>query len=213
MIAVIDYGLGNLRSVSKSLESLGASVSVTNQPEKIQEAKAVVLPGVGAFYHGMKNLKDLNLIPTIKDTINQGKPFLGICLGLQLLFSETEEHGIHKGLDIIKGKVKKFTPTPKSLVKGHAGKIKIPHMGWNQIELRSKSKLFNHIPDNSYFYFVHSYYVDPENKDVIATTTNYGVEFTSGIIKDNIFAVQFHPEKSSGLGLKIMENFINYVGK
>lgn len=205
MIAVIDYGLGNLRSVSKALESLGANVEVTDSPETILNANGVILPGVGAFYHGMNNLEKLGLVSVIKETIKAQKPFFGICLGLQLLFSETEEHGTHKGLDIIKGKVLKFD--------AHS---KIPHMGWNQINAKENvlsTKLFNNIPQQSYFYFVHSYYVAPENKDVIATTTDYGMEFTSAIAKNNIWGVQFHPEKSSDLGLKILANFIEIVRK
>ena len=211
MIAVIDYGLGNLRSVSKALESLGARVQTTNDPSIISKADGVVLPGVGAFRHGMENLKKLNLVPAIQEVANTGKPFIGICLGLQLLFSETEEHGIHKGLDIVKGKVKKFTRTPKSLVCGFIGNMKIPHMGWNQIRYTSNDKrniIFNNIPDNSYFYFVHSYYVECADEKTVAATTNYGIEFTSAIVKENIFGTQFHPEKSSTLGLKILENFI-----
>lgn len=201
MIAVIDYGLGNLRSVSKALESIGASVEVTSDPKKMLEAKGLVLPGVGAFYHGMRNLEKLDIIPAIKKNIKEGKPFLGICLGLQLLFTETQEHGTHKGLNIIKGKVKKFT-----------GNMKIPHMGWNQIKCKAqneKCKIFEGINDNSYFYFVHSYYVEPEDKNIIAARTSYGVEFISAIRKDNLWGVQFHPEKSSDLGLKILKNFIS----
>lgn len=201
MIAIIDYGLGNLRSVSKALESAGASVCVTNEREDIFKAKGIVLPGVGAFHCGMRNLKNMGLINVLNDVIREGKPFLGICLGLQLLFSETEEHGIHKGLDIIKGRVKRFT-----------GSIKIPHMGWNEVKIKKGARNFGGIPDNSYFYFVHSYYVEPEDKDVVAATTEYGREFTSAIEKDNIFGVQFHPEKSGELGLKLLGNFVKHAG-
>lgn len=199
MIAVIDYGLGNLRSVSKALESLGADVMVTNNPENILKAKAVVLPGVGAFNQGMKNINKLKLAGVISDAIRERKPFLGICLGLQLLFTESEEHGISKGLDLIKGKVKRFTDV-----------VKIPHMGWNKVSLKKEnSSLFNDVPKDSYFYFVHSYYVQPDDEAVILGGTEYGIEFTSVINKDNIWAMQFHPEKSSDVGLKILKNFIS----
>ena len=200
MIAVIDYGMGNLRSVSKALETVGAQVKVTGNPEEIIEADAIVLPGVGAFYRGMKNLGNLGILPAIFKAIEEGKPFLGICLGLQLLFTESEEHGVNKGLGLIKGRVRKFEPT-----------LKIPHMGWNKVKFKmqnSKCKIFDGVPDESYFYFVHSYYVEPDDKDVILATTGYGVEFASAVAKGNIFGVQFHPEKSTGLGLKILENFV-----
>lgn len=211
MIAVIDYGLGNLRSVAKSFETLDVEVEVTNNLKKISKAKAIVLPGVGAFGRGIKNLKNLNLISPILKSIEEKKPFLGICLGLQLLFSQSDEHGLHKGLDIIKGKVKKFQ------------RIKIPHMGWNEVKLKvsrqsgippnarenEELKIFKGIPDNSYFYFVHSYYVEPEDKEIIVATTTYGKVFASVINKDNIFGVQFHPEKSAEFGLKILENFLS----
>jgi len=203
MVAVIDYGMGNLRSVSKALETVGAQVKVTSNPEEIIEADAIILPGVGAFYRGIQNLRNLGILPALFTVIEEGKPFLGICLGLQLLFTESEEHGINKGLDIIKGRVRKFEPA-----------VKIPHMGWNRVKsqvtsYKSQVEIFDGVPDESYFYFVHSYYVEPENKDVALATTNYGVEFASAVAKGNIFGVQFHPEKSTGLGLKILENFVN----
>ena len=202
LIAVIDYGLGNLRSVSKALEAVGAEVEVTNNSEKIAEAKAIVLPGVGAFHRGVENLKGLGIVPSIFKAIGEGKPFLGICLGLQLLFAESEEHGRPKGLNVIKGRVKRFSTDEK-----------VPHMGWNSIKLKMqnakcKMKIFAGIPEESYFYFVHSYYVEPENKDVIAATTDYGKEFVSAVNKENVWGVQFHPEKSTDLGLKILENFV-----
>ena len=203
MIAVIDYGLGNLKSVSKALEAVGAEVEVTNNSEKIAEAKAIVLPGVGAFHRGVENLKSMGIVPSIFKAIGQGKPFLGICLGLQLLFAESEEHGSPKGLDIIKGRVKRFSAD-----------VKVPHMGWNTIKQTSDHRpqtidLFKAIPEESYFYFVHSYYVEPENENVIAATTDYGKEFVSAINKDNIWGVQFHPEKSGELGLKVLKNFLS----
>jgi len=198
MIAVIDYGMGNLRSVSKALETVGAHVKVTDNPEEIIKADAIVLPGVGAFYRGMENLGNLGILPAVFKAIEEGRPFLGICLGLQLLFTESEEHGINKGLGLIKGRVRKFNSS-----------VKIPHMGWNKVKMQNaKCKIFDGVPDESYFYFVHSYYVEPEDKDVILATTGYGVEFTSAVVKDNVWGVQFHPEKSTGLGLKILENFV-----
>jgi len=203
MIAVIDYGMGNLRSVSKALESVGANVKVTSDPKEIDSAGAIVLPGVGAFKRAMTNLEELNIIPSIRKSIDENKPFLGICLGLQLLFTESEEHGTHKGLDIIKGRVKKFSTG-----------LKVPHMGWNQIRIKdsgSKINLFNKIPDNSFFYFVHTYCVEPKDESVIRATTEYGRTFVSAVNKDNVWGVQFHPEKSSSLGLKIMENFCRNV--
>lgn len=202
VIAVIDYGLGNLRSVSKAVESLGAKVEVTSDPKAIAKAKGAILPGVGAFYKGMENINSLGLSEPIKDFASSGKPFLGICLGLQLLFSESEEHGINKGLDIIKGKVKRL---------GEAEKI--PHMGWNAVKFSGEATLFKNIPDNSYFYFVHSYFVEPEDKKIIAGTTLYSQKFTSAITRGNLFGTQFHPEKSSGLGLKILENFLRLCQK
>jgi len=199
VITVVNYGMGNLRSVSKALEGLGAKVKVTNKAKDIKDAKAIVLPGVGAFRRAIKNLTKLDILSPILKSIEDGKPFLGICLGLQLLFTESEEHGLHKGLDIIKGKVKRFGPG-----------LKVPHMGWNQVKLK-KMPLFEGVPDNSYFYFVHTYCVEPEEKSVIVGTTEYGKSFVSAVNKDNVWGLQFHPEKSSKLGLKILEGFYRYV--
>ena len=192
--------------MSRALETIGAKVEVTNSPGKISKAKAIVLPGVGAFSRGMENLKRLGILPAVFGAIEAGTPFLGICLGLQLLFTESEEHGISKGLDIIKGRVKKFTQVNK-----------IPHMGWNQVKINKPQNshdqldLFRNIPDNSYFYFIHSYYVQPNDNGIVVGKTEYGLEFCSAINKDNLWGVQFHPEKSAGLGLKFMENFCRYV--
>jgi len=197
LIAIVDYGMGNLRSVEKAFKKVGFDVIVTSKPERLKDAKGVVLPGVGAFRDCMLNLERLNLLDTILHIINEGKPYLGICLGLQILFSESEEFGASKGLDIIKGKVVRFK------VNG----LKVPHMGWNNVRFKKEISLFNQVPDNSYFYFVHSYYVVPEDPDVIAATTDYGVEFVSAVCKDNVVATQFHPEKSQRLGLQIIRNF------
>jgi glutamine amidotransferase len=167
----------------------------------------------------MKNLEKLGLIPAILEAVKKDKPFLGICLGLQILFSESEEHGVCKGLDIIKGKVKRFSPsapTPACCEAGRSrrGEIKIPHMGWNQVrkqkteDREQKTDIFKDIPDNSYFYFDHSYYVEPEDKNTIIATTEYGRDFVSAVNKGNLWGVQFHPEKSSDMGLKILKNFV-----
>lgn len=200
---MVDYGMGNIRSVTKAFETAGAAVEVTHNPRTIAEAEAIVLPGVGAFARGMENLKKLNIISSIHEAAEKKIPVLGICLGLQLLFAESEEHGVHKGMGLIKGRVKKF---PES--------VKIPHMGWNNVKVRNqnvKCKMFDGITDDSHFYFVHSYYVEPEDRAVIIGTTEYGEEFVSAINRDSIWGVQFHPEKSSENGLKILRNFCRYV--
>ena len=207
MIAVIDYGMGNLRSVQKALEFIGAKVIVTHDPDLILNANSVVLPGVGAFKDCMANLNKLKLIDPIRKFIDGGKPFLGICLGLQVLFEESEEYGPVAGLGILPGKVVKFPGGSSETKNGRP--IKIPHMGWNQIKVKKNVPLFGGVGDEPYFYFVHSYYVVPEDQNMIATVTNYGVEFVSGIQHKNIYAFQFHPEKSQTLGLSILERFSN----
>lgn len=201
MIAIIDYGMGNLRSVQKGFEMVGHKAVVASSPEEVSKASSIVLPGVGAFRDCMKNLKRSGLIDTIKQGITHGKPFLGICLGLQLLFTESEEFGIQKGLDIVKGRVKR-------LPCGQSG-LKVPHMGWNTVEIKRESPIMKGIPDKSYFYFVHSYYVEPSDRYITDTATDYGICFVSSISIDNLFAVQFHPEKSQKLGLRILKNFGN----
>ena len=200
MIAIIDYGMGNLRSVQKGFERVGREAVVTSDAKTILSAGKVVLPGVGAFPDCMRNLEQNGLIDVVHQTIKSGKPFLGICLGLQLLFTESEEFGLSKGLDIIKGRVVRF--------KGpEFAALKIPHMGWNTISIKRRAPALQDVPDNSHVYFVHSFHVVPEDKNVIATTTDYGIEFVSSIWKDNVFAVQFHPEKSQTLGLSILKRF------
>lgn len=200
MIAVVDYGMGNLRSVAKALETTGAAVEVTDEADKIKDAAAVVLPGVGAFEGAMEGLRGRGLIRPVVQFIQEGKPFLGICLGLHLLFTESEEGGHHKGLGILKGKVKRFPQ-----------RVKIPHIGWNRVKKRAPagqlSAVLKEVPDESYFYFDHSYYVEPEDETIVVTTTEYGVRFASSVAQDNIFACQFHLEKSQGQGLKLLENF------
>lgn len=204
-IAIIDYDMGNLRSVSKAFEKVGADSVVTRQPSAILDASHVVLPGVGAFRDCMKNLEEYGLVEPIKKAINSGKPFLGICLGLQLLFDEGQEFGTEKGLGIIRGKVVRF---PSDMKEGNES-LKVPHMGWNSIKFKKLSRIFEGIPDDSYFYFVHSFHVMPDDKEVILASTGYGLEFASAIEKDNIIACQFHPEKSQAIGLKVLKNFSN----
>lgn len=198
MIAIIDYGMGNLRSVSKAFEAVGHQAIVTRDVASIQNASHVVLPGVGAFGDCMANLKQYGLIEPIKTAIQSGKPFLGICLGFQLLFTESEEFGRHEGLNLFPGKVRAFS-------KDHA--LKVPHMGWNQVNIQRSCPVFENIADGSNWYFVHSFFVDPADTQIAATTTSYGLPFTSSIWKDNVVACQFHPEKSQAVGLQFMKNF------
>jgi len=200
MIAIIDYGMGNLRSVHKALEAVGADAVVSSRPQTILDADSVVLPGVGAFKNCMDNLDRLGLIDVVRKSIQSGKPFLGICLGLQLLFEESVEFGTVAGLGILPGKVMRFHfPNDPAL--------KVPHMGWNTLTLHKPSPLFDSMEAHPYYYFVHSYYVAPENRDIVATTTRYGEDFVSGIEHDNIHAFQFHPEKSQKQGLALLEKF------
>lgn len=212
MIAIIDYGMGNLRSVQKGFEKVGHNAVVTSNSKTIMDSSHVVLPGVGAFPDCMRNLEERGLIDVVPKVINSGKPFLGICLGLQLLFTESEEFGIHKGLDVIKGRVVKFEAAKLETRNSKLETLKVPHMGWNTISIRRRPQALEGIEDGSYFYFVHSYYVVPEDEGVVATTTRYGKEFVSSIWKDNIFASQFHPEKSQESGLKILKNFGDIKG-
>lgn len=198
MIAIVDYGMGNLRSVWKAFESVGHRAVVTRDPDTIRNADRVVLPGVGAFGDCMANLERFDLVQSIRSAIQSGKPFLGICLGLQLLFTESEEFGVHRGLNIIPGKVRRFVPNPA---------LKIPHMGWNQVHVEGSCPLFHDIANDSDWYFVHSYFVDPADPSVAVTTTTYGIPFVSAVWKDNIVACQFHPEKSQSVGLRLIKNF------
>ncbi len=203
MIAIIDYGMGNLRSVEKGFLKVGVDARVVTNPQAVDDADAVVLPGVGAFRDCMRNLEQASLIEPITRAIRKGKPYLGICLGLQVLFTESEEFGTYKGLDILKGKVVRF----------QAENLKVPHMGWNNVKVLRRPPIFDGIDDESFFYFVHSFYVVPDDRDVIAATTEYGVTFTSMVWKENIIATQFHPEKSQDAGLRILSNFGDFVKK
>ncbi|MFQ5428140.1 MAG: imidazole glycerol phosphate synthase subunit HisH [Thermodesulfobacteriota bacterium] len=207
MIAVIDYDMGNLRSVANALKSLGADVMVTRQRSVIESASHVVLPGVGAFKDCISNLIDFGLVDPVLKSIETGKPFLGICLGLQVLFEEGLEFGSYKGLGILKGQVVRFND---HMAGSDGTPLKIPHMGWNDIKIEKESALLKGIPEGSYFYFVHSYCARPSEPEAVnLTTTEYGVRFTSAIEVDNIMALQFHPEKSQRLGLKILKNFMD----
>ncbi len=198
MIAIIDYGAGNLQSVKKAFDFIGAETVITNDPEVILSADKILLPGVGSFGDAMDSMEKNGLVETVKECALSGKPFLGICLGLQLLFEESEESPGVKGLGIFKGKIKKFSSDMG---------LKIPHIGWNSLEIKQKDTLFKDIPENAYVYFVHSYYLHAEDENDIATVTNYGIDFHSAVGKNNIFATQFHPEKSGDVGLQILRNF------
>ena len=192
--------MGNLRSVQKAFEVCGAKPKVTSSPADIEKADKIILPGVGAFGQAMHELKKMKLIGALKDKIKSGAPYLGLCLGLQLLFSSSEE-GHVKGLGILPGKVKRFS----------AKSLKVPHMGWNTVSARKKNcPILKSVHATDYFYFVHSFYAAPEEKDVMLTSTRYGLEFCSSVWKGNIFATQFHPEKSQSAGLNIIKNFVAY---
>ena len=198
MIAIIDYGAGNLQSVKKAFDFIGAESVITDNPEIINSCDRILLPGVGSFGDAMDSMHKSGLVETVKQNALSGKPFLGICLGLQLLFEESEESPGVKGLGIFKGKIKKFSSDMG---------LKIPHIGWNSLEIKQNDTLFKNIPENSYVYFVHSYYLHAEDENDIATVTNYGIDFHSAVGKNNIFATQFHPEKSGDVGLQILRNF------
>lgn len=199
MITVVDYGSGNLRSVSKALESLGAEVCVSGKPEDVSRASKVILPGVGAFDAAMRELQARQLVEPIKAAIVKGVPYLGICLGLQLLF-ETSEEGQASGFGVLAGAVRRFHANGNGL--------KVPHMGWNRIEGDSACPLLKGIPAGSFVYFVHSYYGDPADKAVVAQHTEYGGRFASMVWRKNLYATQFHPEKSQAVGLQLLKNFI-----
>jgi len=202
MITIIDYGMGNLRSVQKGFEKVGYTAQVTDDPRVVEKAERLVLPGVGAFRDCMDNLRDGGFIEPIHQFIATGRPFLGICLGFQVLLGESEEFGSHQGLGIIPGKVTRFAEDMQ--LDGET--LKVPHMGWNRIQHRD-IPLFKGVAQDSFVYFVHSYYVQPEDSAVVAATTDYGIEFCSAICRDNVMATQFHPEKSQQVGLTMLKNF------
>jgi glutamine amidotransferase len=196
-IAIIDYGMGNLHSAAKAIEQIGALVTVTRDPDQVRRADQVVLPGVGAFGDCMKNLNARELAPVIHEVIAAGKPFLGICVGLQMLFEGSEEDPGVPGLGIFTGMVRKIT----------APGLKIPHMGWNSLDFQAESTLFRSLPANSFVYFVHSFHAVPYDESIITATTEYGGPVTASVGRGRVQAVQFHPEKSSAVGLKILTNF------
>ena len=196
-IAIIDYKMGNIKSVENSFKKAGARIEVTSDPEKIKNASAVILPGVGAYRDAFKNLEEMDLIKPIYESI-KNKPFLGICMGMQLLFEYSLEGGKNKGLGVFKGFIGRIPPG-----------VKIPHIGWNQIEIKKKSKLLKDIKQGENFYFVHSYHVIPEDKSIISSITDHGTSIVASIEQDNIFGFQFHPEKSSTCGQQLIRNFID----
>lgn len=199
MVAIIDYGAGNLSSVKKALDYLGAESEITQDRDKILSASHVILPGVGSFGDAMNSMEERGLVETVKEAALSGKPFLGICLGLQLLFEKSDESPNVKGLGLLKGRI---VTIPKD------NGLKVPHMGWNSVELKQKNGIFDGIDDDSYFYFVHSYYLKDADDDVVAGVTRYGVEIQCAVQKGNLCATQFHPEKSSKVGLKLLKNFL-----
>ncbi|MBN1846197.1 MAG: imidazole glycerol phosphate synthase subunit HisH [Sedimentisphaerales bacterium] len=203
-IGIIDYGMGNLHSVLKACQQVGSDAKIVSDAAGMAAADKLILPGVGAFADAMETLRRLELIEPIRQAVRSGQPFLGICLGLQLLFDVSYEDGQFPGLELVSGKVVRFDFAGLP----DAGDLKIPHMGWNALRVRGGSSLYGGIPDGSYVYFVHSYYVVPDDPAVVATTTVHGIEFASSIQKDNLCATQFHPEKSQRVGLRILQNFI-----
>ncbi len=199
MIAIIDYDAGNIKSVEKALQKLGADVVITKDANKILAADKVILPGVGAFGDAMNNLKKFGLDEVIWKVVEKGTPFLGICLGLQLLFERSDETPGVEGLGILKGEVLRIPD---------CGELKIPHMGWNSLHLQNGGRLFRGLSEESYVYFVHSYYLKAEEEDIVKATAEYGVTIHASVEKNNVFACQFHPEKSSDVGLQILKNFM-----
>jgi glutamine amidotransferase len=205
MIAIIDYDIGNLRSVQKALEHVGADARLITTPQELARADKVVLPGVAAFGDAIEELRSMGLVDPLLKAVGEGMPFLGFCLGLQLLFETSGENGRHTGLGILPGKVVRFDFSSADLA-GH--RLSVPHMGWNQFKIRRPCAMLDGIDEGAFVYFAHSYHVVPADETVIATTTAYGLEFVSSVWKDNIFATQFHPEKSQAVGLRLLENFV-----
>ena len=198
MITILDYSVNNLRSVQKAFEHLGHQTHVTSDPDEVARAEKLVLPGVGAFGHAMKNLRERQLIEPVAQAVRGGKSILGVCLGMQLLFDWSEELGLCAGLGIIAGKVVKFPDDPD---------LKVPHMGWSRLEFPRPSRLFNGLENGDMTYFVHSYHALPEDESVIVARGHHGADFVAGVERGNVMGAQFHPEKSSAVGLKILDNF------
>ncbi|MDE7124570.1 MAG: imidazole glycerol phosphate synthase subunit HisH [Eubacterium sp.] len=203
MVAIIDYGAGNLMSVKKALDFIGAESEITMDKEKIKSASHVILPGVGSFGDAMKSMEERGLVETVKAAALSGKPFLGICLGLQLLFGSSDESDGIDGLNLLNGKISSI---PKNMG------LKVPHMGWNSVSVQQNGGIFKDIPDESYFYFVHSYYLNGADEADVAGTTEYGVNIQCAVQRGNLCATQFHPEKSGEIGLKLLENFLALEG-
>jgi imidazole glycerol phosphate synthase, glutamine amidotransferase subunit len=203
LIAIIDYGVGNLRSVEKAFQFIGKDVTVTSDVELVSEADAVVLPGVGAYSDAMANLRNAGMVDVVKQAIAQDKPFLGICLGMQLLFDYSEEGGSHvEGLGIFRGAIRQL---PRDMG------LKVPHMGWNSLKIKESCPLFKNLSINPYVYFVHSFYLEAKDRELVAATTEYGVSIDAAIAKGNVFASQFHPEKSGSVGLEMLRNWISLI--
>jgi len=196
MITVVDYKLNNLRSIENTLRRLGHDVQVTSDPDVVQKAQKLILPGVGAFRDAMENLKTLHLVEPFVDRVRAGVPTLGICLGMHLIFSDSEEFGLHRGLNLISGRVRRI-PDP----------VIVPHMGWNSLRLNKEDPLLTGVEPGSFVYFVHSYYADPASTDVTLATTDHGIDFAAVVHKDNLWATQFHPEKSQKVGERLLDNF------
>ncbi|ABB30630.1 imidazole glycerol phosphate synthase, glutamine amidotransferase subunit [Geobacter metallireducens RCH3] len=202
-IAIIDYGMGNLRSVQKGFEKVGFEAVVTADPKVVLEAEKVVLPGVGAFRDCMRNLEQGGFVEPILTVIQDGRPFLGICVGMQLLFTDSVEFGLYQGLNVIPGHVLRF---PEGM-RERGEDLKVPHMGWNQLSIKRRPSAFSDVEDGANVYFVHSFYAKPDEEGVVAATSSYGIDFCAAVWKDNIVATQFHPEKSQAVGLSILKNF------
>jgi glutamine amidotransferase len=212
MIAIVDYGMGNLRNVQKAVERAGGEAVITSEAETLSAAWGVILPGVGAFGDAMQNLRERRLIEPLRREYAAGKPLLGICLGMQLLFEESEETGLHQGLGLLPGRVVRFPSrvpagADSSPDRPHVP-LRVPHIGWNQLHIRRSSPLLAGVPDGSYVYFAHSYYVLPADDAIVLATTDYGLDFASVVGRGNLFGVQFHPEKSQEVGLQILRNFV-----
>ncbi|MEW5974479.1 MAG: imidazole glycerol phosphate synthase subunit HisH [Acidobacteriota bacterium] len=200
MITIVDYAINNLRSVEKAFQSMSLPVTVTDDPARLRAAEKLVLPGVGAFADAMSNLEARKLRSVIREKVEAGTPLLGLCLGLQLLFTESEEFGRHQGFDFVPGQVKRLPPG-----------LKVPHIGWNQLHLKRPDPLLEGIHEGDFVYFVHSYYADPEHPTDVLATTDYGCEFAAIVRRKNVWATQFHPEKSQSIGLRILRNFAQRV--
>lgn len=203
LIAIVDYGLGNLRSVQKALEKVGHEATITGDPAAVASAERVILPGVGASADALAAVRAQGLEEPLKSFIDSGRPFLGICLGLQMLFEWSYEDGEHRGLGVLPGKVSRFGASQGEW----PSDLKVPHMGWNQASFAQRPPIFEGVEDGAYFYFVHSYHVSTDDRSIVATETNYGGPFCSSVWRDNLYATQFHPEKSQEVGLRVLKNF------